>query len=169
VVFDAVQLKELVVLMDGQLGLPPGWLMAVQTTVFVYVCASTRGVLGAVFMERITQALTASTSAAESPGEVGAGAEEAVRRRDPTSSSIVVADKSSEVRAHCGVRMMWTSPNARRKGVATKLLDCARSQLAHGYVVPRAEVAFSQPTCDGAAFIQAYTGSSSFRVYGATL
>ena len=34
-----------------------------------------------------------------------------------------------------------------------------------GYVVPRQELAFSQPTEDGCRFAAAYTGSATFLVY----
>jgi N-acetyltransferase len=77
----------------------------------------------------------------------------------------VTVDRSRRVKAVCGVRVMWTSAAARRRGVATKMLNCARAHVVRGYVVPRAGVAFTQPTADGAAFIQRYTGTPEFLVY----
>lgn len=78
---------------------------------------------------------------------------------------LVLAAKSQRVRALCGVRAMWTSAGARRQGIATKLLDCARSRAVPGFVVPRHQLAFTQPTAAGTAFIANYTGSSSFLMY----
>ena len=165
-----LQLRELVSLMEEQLGLPPGWLLAAPCTVLVYVCAKSRIILGAIFTERITEAWSASTT--EASAAAAAAEEEDARQgvpsppRDVHARGIVLADKTSVEKAQCGVRMMWTSPLARRKGVASQLLDCARSQLARGYVLPRDKLAFSQPTPEGTAFIQAYTGSTRFLVYG---
>jgi hypothetical protein len=43
------------------------------------------------------------------------------------------------------------------------LLD--RCNFVSGYVVPRHELAFSQPTEAGCRFARAYTGSQAFLVY----
>jgi len=40
------------------------------------------------------------------------------------------------------VRLMWVSTEARRQGLATRLLDCCRCQFMPGYVLPRHELAF---------------------------
>ena len=51
-------------------------------------------------------------------------------------------DRSQRVRAVCGVRLMWVSLEARRRGLASRLLDCCRSHFMPGYVLPRHELAF---------------------------
>jgi predicted GNAT family acetyltransferase len=38
----------------------------------------------------------------------------------------LLVDQHKAVRAMVGVRMVWVSPEQRRKGLATKLLDAAR-------------------------------------------
>ncbi|XP_041971877.1 nascent polypeptide-associated complex subunit alpha, muscle-specific form [Aricia agestis] len=65
----------------------------------------------------------------------------------------------------CGVARIWTAQGARRRGVAARLLECARASLLHGAVLERADVAFSAPTPDGAAFAAAYAGTPRFPVY----
>jgi ESCO1/2 acetyl-transferase len=80
---------------------------------------------------------------------------------------IVLVDKEGIEKVRHGIRMMWTSSQARRKNIATKLLDCARCQLVRGYVVPREKLAYSQPTSDGAGFITSYSNSNEFLVYDA--
>lgn len=73
-------------------------------------------------------------------------------------------DRRQRHRAVCGVRLVWVSLEARRQGLATKLLDCLRSQFMQGYVIQRDELAYSQPTEAGAAFIRVYSGRR-FLVY----
>ncbi|KAL4854413.1 Protein CHROMOSOME TRANSMISSION FIDELITY 7 [Chlorella vulgaris] len=94
------------------------------------------------------------------------------QRRLPTAAAPTAAgcealelDRRQRVRAVCGVRVMWVSLEARRQGLATRLLDCCRCQLTPGYVVPRHELAFSAPTEAGRAFIEAYAGTRRFLVY----
>ncbi|KAL4452697.1 hypothetical protein ABPG75_008359 [Micractinium tetrahymenae] len=77
----------------------------------------------------------------------------------------LVLDRGRRVRAVCGVRLMWVSLEARRRGLVTRLLDCCRAQVTPGYVVPRHELGFSAPTDDGRGFIEAYTGTRRFLVY----
>jgi N-acetyltransferase len=51
-------------------------------------------------------------------------------------------DRRQRVRAVCGVRLMWVSVEARRWGLASRLLDCCRCEFMPGYVLPRHELAF---------------------------
>lgn len=87
--------------------------------------------------------------------------------RDQTLQGIVVGnrDKREIKKSQCAVRLMWTSKSCRRQKIASKLLDCARAQLIPGQIIPRENVAFSQPSQDGGIFILRYTGSSEFLVY----
>ena len=77
----------------------------------------------------------------------------------------LLVDRTAPVRAVCGVRLMWVSLEARRQGLATRLLDCARAHFVPGYVVPRNLLAFTQPTQQGQAFAEAYTGTRRLLVY----
>jgi len=83
-----------------------------------------------------------------------------------SSSSLLAIDRSRPVRATIGVRMVWVSPDQRRKGVASCLLDAARSNMVQCYVAPRAQLAFTQPTEGGAALAVAYVGSAEWLIYG---
>jgi N-acetyltransferase len=165
-------MKDLAAILEEQLGLVPGWLLAVPCTAFLYVCLSTRNILGCIFTENIKHAWSASaTTIGDSQllEEVKNKEGNCCMQPCNNHSGIVLADKSSVKKAVWGVRMMWTNQTARRKGIATKLLDSVRSQLARGCVLPRADLAFSQPTPEGAALIQAYIGSPRFLVYEAQI
>ena len=88
------------------------------------------------------------------------------------------------------MRLIWVSPEVRRRGLATRLLDCCRCQFMPGYILPRQELVFRWGTCSygqahcfsthcalanrlhcsapteaGRAFIETYTGSCQFLVY----
>ncbi|GBP62055.1 N-acetyltransferase eco [Eumeta japonica] len=66
---------------------------------------------------------------------------------------------------HCGISRLWTHVNHRRKGVAGRLLDCARASFLHGRPLHRHEIAFSAPTQLGKEFAAKYTGVDNFYVY----
>lgn len=55
-----------------------------------------------------------------------------------------------------GVRLIWVSVESRHRGLATELVDEARKRIIYGSVIPKAEVAFSQPTTEGLAFARSY-------------
>ncbi|KIH65332.1 hypothetical protein ANCDUO_04348 [Ancylostoma duodenale] len=72
-----------------------------------------------------------------------------------------------------GVNRIWTHPTARRKGVASELLDVIRHRYFTGTLVPKSRVAFSDPSDDGKKFAERYVrscseASSSFLVYTVT-
>jgi N-acetyltransferase len=64
-----------------------------------------------------------------------------------------------------GVRAMWVHSTARRRGVATILLDVARQVACFGATVPRAACAFTSPTAAGRAFATRYCGTARLLVY----
>uniref|UniRef100_A0A061RLN9 N-acetyltransferase n=1 Tax=Tetraselmis sp. GSL018 TaxID=582737 RepID=A0A061RLN9_9CHLO len=61
----------------------------------------------------------------------------------------------------CTIRLVWVAPRARRRGIATRLVDAARCQCLVGYIVPREEVEFPYVTDDGLAFASSYTAARS--------
>uniref|UniRef100_A0A1I7WX68 Acetyltransf_13 domain-containing protein n=1 Tax=Heterorhabditis bacteriophora TaxID=37862 RepID=A0A1I7WX68_HETBA len=72
-----------------------------------------------------------------------------------------------------GVNRIWTHPQARRKGVATTVLDIIRRKFLLGEVLPKHRVAFSDPTDDGRRFAEHYMQDckesiTSIMVYTAT-
>lgn len=95
------------------------------------------------------------------------GTDGSTERDTESLPGIVICDKGKvqKKRSQCAVRLMWTSQSFRRRKIASKLLDCARAQLVSGQIIPRKDVAFTQPSQEGAKFIQNYTGSSEFLVY----
>ncbi|GBF89069.1 N-acetyltransferase [Raphidocelis subcapitata] len=84
----------------------------------------------------------------------------------PGPSRVLCIDRSRPARAALGVRMVWVSAEHRRRGVASRLLDAARSNMVQCYVAPRAQAAFTQPTEAGAALAAAYVGPQGWLIYG---
>lgn len=68
-------------------------------------------------------------------------------------------------RASAGIAKIFVHAAQRRRGVATRLLDAVRATLVYGRVVPRAELAVTQPTRDGTALFARYAGTPHFLVY----
>ncbi|PHT59059.1 hypothetical protein CQW23_01422 [Capsicum baccatum] len=83
---------------------------------------------------------------------------------DESVSGVVLCEKEA-VSALCGIRAIWVTPSNRRKHIASYLLDAARESFCKDLVLKRSELAYSQPTSVGRAFISSYTNSDSFLVY----
>ncbi|KAK0151840.1 N-acetyltransferase ESCO2 [Merluccius polli] len=67
--------------------------------------------------------------------------------------------------ALCGVSRIWVFSLARRKAIATRLLDTVRSTFMYGSPLTKQEIAFSDPTPDGKQFATRYCDTPTFLVY----
>ncbi|XP_045455878.1 serine-rich adhesin for platelets [Melitaea cinxia] len=65
----------------------------------------------------------------------------------------------------CGVARVWTHSSHRRRGIAVRLLQCARASLLHGCALTKEDMAFSAPTPQGKALATAYCATPNFYVY----
>jgi N-acetyltransferase len=83
-----------------------------------------------------------------------------------TSASSSVSISSTPQKALMGVARIWTCSSSRRKGIARKLLECARSTFIYGMSVEKGLVAFSQPTESGGALARGwFEGEEGWKVY----
>lgn len=65
-----------------------------------------------------------------------------------------------------GISRIWTSNQHRQQGIASKLLDRARSDFLYGMTVEKEKVAFSQPTESGANLARKWFGrQAGWHVY----
>ena len=69
-----------------------------------------------------------------------------------------------EFPARCGVSRLWVHHRYRRHKVATRLLDLLRIIFIPGKVIPKSELAFSDPNPSGYALAKSYTGLSNFLI-----
>uniref|UniRef100_A0A3B3ZIH1 Establishment of sister chromatid cohesion N-acetyltransferase 2 n=1 Tax=Periophthalmus magnuspinnatus TaxID=409849 RepID=A0A3B3ZIH1_9GOBI len=67
--------------------------------------------------------------------------------------------------ALCGISRIWVFGLARRKGIATRMLDTVRSTFMYGSHLTKEEIAFSDPTPDGKLFATKYSNTPAFLVY----
>lgn len=68
-------------------------------------------------------------------------------------------------KAICGISRIWVFSLARRKGIATRLLDTVRNTFMYGSHLTKEEIAFSDPTPDGKLFATKYSNTPAFLVY----
>lgn len=59
-----------------------------------------------------------------------------------------------------GIHQIWVHSIHRQKGIATKLLECARGSFMFGMVIPIEKMAFSSPTEDGILLAKRYVGEN---------
>lgn len=65
----------------------------------------------------------------------------------------------------CGIRRLWVSKDYRRRGIATTLLDAIIHSFFYGFTLRRTQIAFTEPTSNGADFAASYVGREDFFIY----
>ncbi|XP_063218363.1 N-acetyltransferase eco isoform X2 [Bacillus rossius redtenbacheri] len=65
----------------------------------------------------------------------------------------------------CGVSRLWVVASRRRRGVASRLVDCMRANFMYDYILGVEDFAFSVPTVSGKEFGMKYTNKQNFLVY----
>ncbi|XP_049446777.1 N-acetyltransferase ESCO2 isoform X3 [Epinephelus fuscoguttatus] len=68
-------------------------------------------------------------------------------------------------KALCGISRIWVFGPARRRGIASRMLDTVRSTFSYGSHLTVEEIAFSDPTPDGKLFATKYSNTPAFLVY----
>uniref|UniRef100_A0A8C8SM82 Establishment of sister chromatid cohesion N-acetyltransferase 1 n=1 Tax=Pelusios castaneus TaxID=367368 RepID=A0A8C8SM82_9SAUR len=67
--------------------------------------------------------------------------------------------------AVCGISRIWVFSMMRRKKIASRMIECLRSNFIYGSYLSKEEIAFSDPTPDGKLFATQYCGTGQFLVY----
>ncbi|KAM6915055.1 N-acetyltransferase ESCO2 [Xenentodon cancila] len=67
--------------------------------------------------------------------------------------------------ALCGISRIWVFSLARRKRIATRMMDTVRSTFLYGSHLTKEEIAFSDPTVEGKQFATKYCSTPTFLVY----
>eukprot|EP00794_Sanderia_malayensis_P004547 gene4547-5145_t len=68
---------------------------------------------------------------------------------------------SDPVPAVCGISRIWVLKQARRKNIASRLVDAVRNYFIFGVVIAKTKLAFSDPTTDGRLFAQSYSAKDN--------
>jgi hypothetical protein len=113
--------------------------------------------IGACLAERIWDAYTVLAQDSTQTRQLDAQSE-------TKSSSISISTATTP--ALLGISRIWTSNQHRKSGIATRLLDSARSNFLYGLTVEKEKVAFSQPTESGGNLARKWFGcEDGWRVY----
>jgi GNAT superfamily N-acetyltransferase len=134
-----------------------------------FLCIVNKRVVGMALAEVIETAyLLLSTGAAsgatESPDTFGSD-QQCTRtgHAAPSNNNNVMSlglERSKESRkAALGIHLMWVHFNYRNRGIASALVDAARTHMVFGYTVPVDQLAFSSPTYSGVEFARQYHSS----------
>jgi N-acetyltransferase len=119
-------------------------------TAFLYV--SKKRIIGFCTVELILQAFRLQSNEKKCVNDGKNGSYICQRSQKPSPATM-------------GVYQIWCHGAHRRKGIAKKLLDTARSKLVYGTTIDIGKVAFSSPTGEGQAFAQKYTGNAEPLIY----
>ncbi|KAI9845676.1 MAG: hypothetical protein M1838_001659 [Thelocarpon superellum] len=80
------------------------------------------------------------------------------------SSSVSISHETEP--AVLGISRIWTSNSHRRQGIGRRLLECAKDHFVYGMSVPKARIAFSQPTESGGYLAEGwFGGATGWQVY----
>ena len=72
------------------------------------------------------------------------------------------------LKAKCGINRIWVASTMRRKGIATKLLDCVCINFIYIRKLESNELAFSDPTENGRKLAWNYCKTNSFLIYNSS-
>lgn len=87
--------------------------------------------------------------AGEAKGYVYAERVEKAQRARVALDGVAVVDGNVVEDAMCGIRKIWVKHDARRRGIAARLIELARANLIYGHVVPSHLIAFTATTISG--------------------
>jgi hypothetical protein len=123
----------------------------------VYLYVLGQKCVGACLAERIQEAYTVLDQGDTSEQTKTPSAES-------QSSSISISKAANP--ALLGISRIWTSKQSRRRGLARRLLDSARSDFLYGLTINKEMVAFSQPTESGGNLARKWFGcQAGWHVY----
>jgi N-acetyltransferase len=83
-------------------------------------------------------------------------------------SHYVSYDQTQTIDAICGISRIWVDSSNRRKGIATKLIDCVRANFIYYKILKKNQIAFSDPTEAGRNLARKYFDNEEFLVYNKT-
>ncbi|KAJ1667234.1 hypothetical protein EV178_001484 [Coemansia sp. RSA 1646] len=84
---------------------------------------------------------------------------------DTQTAESAVRLLDNEEPAVCGISRIWVAPDARRRGVASQMVDILCQRFVYGCQLSRDSLAFTQPTSDGRSLAERVFGRRDFLVY----
>lgn len=126
-----------------------------KTKTFLFI-SNEKKVAGCLIAEHISEGYRVI----EEPAPVGSEGEKVMFERQRAWCCSTTSEP-----AICGISRIWVVSTMRRQSIASRMLDCLRSNFIFGSNLSKDEIAFSDPTPDGKLFATHYFGTSQFLVY----
>lgn len=126
-----------------------------QTKTFLFI-SNDKKVAGCLIAEHIQEGYRVI----EEPVPEGSEGEKVMFERQRAWCCSTVSEP-----AVCGISRIWVFSMMRRRGIASRMIECLRNNFIYGSHLSKDEIAFSDPTPDGKLFATHYCGTSQFLVY----
>ncbi|KFP23235.1 N-acetyltransferase ESCO1, partial [Egretta garzetta] len=151
------KVEEIREMVDNDLGFQQAPLMCYSRTKTLLFISNDKKVIGCLIAEHIQWGYRVIE---EKVPEVSSENEKVIFERQKAWCC-----STSPEPAICGISRIWVFSMMRRKKVASRMIECLRSNFIYGSYLSKEEIAFSDPTPDGKLFATQYCGTGQFLVY----
>ncbi|NXW43909.1 ESCO1 acetyltransferase, partial [Nyctiprogne leucopyga] len=151
------KVEEIREMVDNDLGFQQAPLMCYSRTKTLLFISNDKKVIGCLIAEHIQWGYRVIE---EKVPEVSSENEKVIFERQKAWCC-----STSPEPAICGISRIWVFSMMRRKKVASRMIECLRSNFIYGSYLSKDEIAFSDPTPDGKLFATHYCGTGQFLVY----
>ncbi|NXN16332.1 ESCO1 acetyltransferase, partial [Indicator maculatus] len=151
------KVEEIREMVDNDLGFQQAPLMCYSRTKTLLFISNDKKVIGCLIAEHIQWGYRVIE---EKVPEVSSENEKVIFERQKAWCC-----STSPEPAICGISRIWVFSMMRRRKVASRMIECLRSNFIYGSYLSKEEIAFSDPTPDGKLFATQYCGTGQFLVY----
>ncbi|XP_068021598.1 N-acetyltransferase ESCO1 [Melanerpes formicivorus] len=151
------KVEEIREMVDNDLGFQQAPLMCYSRTKTLLFISNDKKVIGCLIAEHIQWGYRVIE---EKVPEVSSENEKVIFERQKAWCC-----STSPEPAICGISRIWVFSMMRRRKVASRMIECLRSNFIYGSYLSKEEIAFSDPTPDGKLFATQYCGTGRFLVY----
>ncbi|NWX18131.1 ESCO1 acetyltransferase, partial [Aegotheles bennettii] len=151
------KVEEIREMVDNDLGFQQAPLMCYSRTKTLLFISNDKKVIGCLIAEHIQWGYRVIE---EKVPEVSSENEKVIFERQKAWCC-----STSPEPAICGISRIWVFSMMRRKKIASRMIECLRSNFIYGSYLSKEEIAFSDPTPDGKLFATQYCGTGRFLVY----
>ncbi|KFQ33570.1 N-acetyltransferase ESCO1 [Merops nubicus] len=151
------KVEEIREMVDNDLGFQQAPLMCYSRTKTLLFISNDKKVIGCLIAEHIQWGYRVIE---EKVPEVSSEKEKVIFERQKAWCC-----STSPEPAICGISRIWVFSMMRRRRIASRMIECLRSNFIYGSYLSKEEIAFSDPTPDGKLFATQYCGTGQFLVY----
>ncbi|NXF03568.1 ESCO1 acetyltransferase, partial [Smithornis capensis] len=151
------KVEEIREMVDNDLGFQQAPLMCYSRTKTLLFISNDKKVIGCLIAEHIQWGYRVIE---EKVPEVSSENEKVIFERQKAWCC-----STSPEPAICGISRIWVFSMMRRRKIASRMIECLRSNFIYGSYLSKEEIAFSDPTPDGKLFATQYCGTGQFLVY----